>query len=413
MPTVKPSPLENDILLRGVWEGLGTPECHVTGGYVRDRLLGKTSVDLDLVLPGDIDAVAGPARRLAARLDARAHVLGRDANRVWRIDCPEIKVELWPLGALSLDEDIKRRDFSCNALFWQLPHGPLDDRICGRDDLRNGVIRAISKQNLEGDPVRLVRAARFLAQLGGFRIDRQTASWIAGLAPAVAQAPKERVGQELIKLLAAPGAEAGLRSLVVLGLLEPAAPDGACCDHTWIEGNFSAIARLSAFAPHPIAAAVRSAGDAARLALLFRTWGCPDADTLTPFAWSRSDRRHGARAATLLERALKTVEAPAADRRSLIHIAGSAFPATVALASAVEPNRPWARWWRLWRERHESLVNPEPLLSGKEIANILEIEPGSELGHAIDELTEAQIRNEVRTAASARRWLRRRPKPSS
>jgi hypothetical protein len=67
----------------------------------------------------------------------------------------------------------------------------------------------------------------------------------------------------------------------------------------------------------------------------------------------------------------------------------------------------------VWRKRRESLVNPEPLLSGKEIANILEIEPGSELGHAIDELTEAQIRNEVRTAASARRWLRRRPKPSS
>jgi tRNA nucleotidyltransferase/poly(A) polymerase len=406
MPTVNPAALENDLLLRGVWEGLGTPECHITGGYVRDRLLGRESVDLDLVLPGDIEVVAGPARRLAARLDTRAHVLGRDENRVWRIDCPEIKIELWPLGDLSLDADIRRRDFSCNAIFWRFPNGPLDDRVGGQKDLKTGVLRALSKQNLKDDAVRLVRAPRFLAQLEGFRIDQQTAKWIAGLAPAVADAPRERVGQELLKLLAAPGAAAGIRSLLELELLEPAAPDGARCDHDWIEGNLSAIARLSGSAPHPMVAAVRAAGHTAPLALLFRAWGCPGADALAPFAWARSDRLQAARAAALFERALETVEASAADRRSLIHIAGPAFPATISLASAVEPNRPWARWWRLWRERGESLVVPEPLLSGKEIAAILEIEPGTELGRAIEALTEAQVRGTVRTVGGAKRWLK-------
>ena len=406
MPRVNQNALEGDLLLRGVWEGLGTPECHITGGYVRDRLLGRDSVDLDLVLPGDINAVAGPARRLAARLDARAHVLGRDANRVWRIECPEIKIELWPLGNFSLDDDIERRDFSCNALFWRLPDGPFFDRIGGRDDLRNGVIRALSRKNLENDPVRLVRGPRFLAQLEGFKFDPQTASWIAGLAPAVSHAPRERVGQELFKLLAAPGAEAGFRSLLELGLLEPAAPAASRCDRHWIEDNFSAVARLSLSAPHPVEASVRSDGDAARLALLFRAWGCPDADSLAPFAWSRPVRRHAARAAALLEHALKTVEARAADRRSFIHSAGTAFPATLALGAAVDPHRPWASLWRLWRERGQDLVSPEPLLSGEEIANILEIEPGPELGRTIDALTEAQVRGEIRTVTGARRWLR-------
>jgi tRNA nucleotidyltransferase (CCA-adding enzyme) len=406
MPTIDPTALEGDLLLRGVWEGLGTPECHITGGYVRDRFLGRESIDLDLVLPGDIEAAAGPARRLAARLDTRAHVLGRDANRVWRIECPEIKIELWPLGKLSPDDDIRRRDFSCNALFWQLPNGPLDDRVGGQSDLQNGLIRALSKVNLEDDPVRLVRAPRFLAQLEGFKLEPQTASWIADLAPTVGEAPRERIGQELLKLLAAPGASTGLRCLLDLGLFEPAAPEGARCDRSWIEDNLSAAARLSGASRHPVAASLQAGGTAPRLALLLRAWGCPDADALALFAWPRLERRHAARAAALLEHALKTVEAPAADRRSFIHSAGTAFPATLALGAAVDPHRPWVRWWRLWRESGQELVSPDPLLTGEEIASILEIEPGPELGRAIDSLTEARVRGEVRSAGGAKRWLR-------
>ena len=406
MPTVNSDALENDLLLRGVWEGLGTPACYLTGGYVRDRLLGRESVDLDLVVPGNIEAIAGPARRLAARLDTRPHVLGRDANRVWRIDCPEIKIELWPLGDLSIDDDIRRRDFSCNALFWRLPNGPLDDRIGGRTDLETGVVRALSKQNLEDDPVRLVRAPRFLAQLEGFRLEPQTASWIASLAPAVAGAPRERIGQELLKLLAAPGAAEGLRSLLELGLLEPASPAAVRCDRSWLESNLSAATRLSGSASHPAAASLQAGGNAPRLALLFRAWGCPDSNATAPFAWSRSVRRHATRAATLLEHALRTVEASAGNRRAFIHAAGMAFPATLALAAAVEPGRAWARWWRLWREHSMELVDPTPLLTGEEIASFLEIEPGPELGRAVDALTDAQVRGAVRTANGARRWLR-------
>jgi tRNA nucleotidyltransferase (CCA-adding enzyme) len=406
MPTINPTALENDLLLRGVWEGLGTPECHITGGYVRDRLLGRESVDLDLVLPGNIEALTGPARRLAARLDTRAHILGRATKRVWRIECPEIKIELWPLGNLSLDDDIRRRDFSFNALFWQLPDGPFDDRVGGRKDLENGIIRALSKQNLVDDPLRLIRGPRLLAQLEGFKLDPQTVDWIGGLAPAISDAPCARIGQELLKLLAAPGAQDGLRSLLELGLFEPAAPAAARCDLDWIERNLSAAARLSGSAPHPVAASVRAGGDSVGLALLFRAWGCPDANTIAPFAWSRSDRRHAARAAALLEHALATAHAPAADRRAFIHNAGTAFPTTLALSAAVEPDRNWPRWWRLWRERGQELVWPHPLLTGEEIASILEIEPGPGLGHAVDALAKAQVRGRVRSTRSATRWLR-------
>jgi tRNA nucleotidyltransferase/poly(A) polymerase len=408
MPGVDTDALKGDLLLRGVWEGLGTPECHLTGGYVRDRLLGRGSVDLDLVVPGSLENAAGPARRLAARLDTRAHVLGRDANRVWRIETAEIKIELWPLGHLDLDEDIKRRDFSCNALVWNLPDGPLDDRVDGVADLGDRVIRALAKNNLEDDPVRLVRAPRFLAQLEGFEIEAQTSRWIRELAPDCVNAPRERVGQELLKLLAAPAAAAGIRALMDLWLLKPAAPVASRCDRRWLESHVEAASRLAGTAAHPVPAAAREAGIAAHLALLLRGWGNPGANAVAAYAWPRTLRRSAARAAALLDQTLETVDAPAADRRSVIHIAGTAFPVTMALAAAVEPDKPWTRWWRMWRERGKELVNPESLLSGKEIETLLGTEPGPALGRAIDALLEAQVRGDVKTAEGARRWLRRR-----
>jgi tRNA nucleotidyltransferase (CCA-adding enzyme) len=406
MPQIDANALEGDLLLRGVWEGLGTPECHLTGGYVRDRLLGRESVDLDLVLPGSLETATGPARRLAARLDTRAHVLGRGANRVWRIETPEIKIELWPLADLDLDQDIKRRDFSCNALVWRLPDGPLDDRVGGVADLESQVIRALSKKNLEEDPVRLVRAPRFLAQLEGFDIEPRTSRWVRELAPNCVNAPRERVGQELLKLLGARAAGAGIRALMDLWLLKPAAPIASRCDRHWLESHAEAASRLAGTAAHPVPAAVREAGIAAHLALLLRGWGNPGANAVAEYAWPRTLRRPAARAAALLDQALATVDAPAAERRLFIYFAGKAFPVAVALAAAVEPDQPWARWWRLWRERSEELVNPAPLLTGKEIEALLGTGPGPALGRAIDALIEAQVRGDVRTASGAERWLR-------
>jgi tRNA nucleotidyltransferase (CCA-adding enzyme) len=408
MPQIDISVLEGDLLLRGVWESLGSPECHATGGYVRDRLLGRESVDLDLALTGDLDDARGPAQRLAARLDTRAHVLGRESKRVWRIEAPEITVELWPLADLSLDEDIHRRDFSFNALMWSLPDGPLVDRVGGLKDLGNRTLRAISKGNLEDDPVRLVRAPRFLAQLSGFELDPESAVWISALAPRLADAPRERVGQELVKLLAAPGAALGLRSLLDLGLLAPTAPAGVEPDPAWLEANLGAAARLAGAAPHPLPGAVYEAGIAASLGLLLRAWSVPAAHAVQAYAWGADDRRHAIYAASHLTEVANTVDAGSGERRLLIHRAGTTFPAALVLAAAVEPERPgWRRWWRQWAQSGPWLIDPKPLLSGREVAFLLGLEEGPELGRAINVLTEAQVRGEVRTTEGAKRWLRR------
>ena len=400
------SALQNDLLLRGVWEGLGTPECLVTGGYVRDRLLGRETVDLDLVLPGNLENARGPARRLAARLDGRAHVLGRDDKRVWRIETPELKVELWPLGDLDLTSDIHRRDFTINALMWRLPDGPLIDQVGGAADLRTGTLRAIRKKNIQDDPVRLVRAARFLAQFPNFKPDERTAGWIRSLAPRVRHAPPERLGQEFLKLVTLPNPRRGFEAMLDLGILQRTIHPATRFDGPWIAANLDAVSRLRPNA-HPLRAALSEAGASAALGVLLRAWGSPDPGAVSHYAWPRSLRLHAANAARTLDAALSAVDGPAADRRALIHRTGSAFPATIALAAAVEPSHHWNRWWRQWRREGAELVDPVSLLAGEEIAALLGLPPGPALGRAVAALTDAQVRGEVRTRGGAVGWLRR------
>ncbi|MEJ2190010.1 MAG: hypothetical protein P8Y93_11495 [Acidobacteriota bacterium] len=418
MPSVDPAVLEHDPILRRVWTALGRPCCHLTGGYLRDHLLGCPSSDLDLSVAGEPEEWAAPADRLAEVFGVRAHLLGASPHRVWRIEATELKVEIWPRGALDLERDIERRDFSCNALMWMLPAGPLIDRVGGLHDIELRRLRAISQSNLEEDPVRLVRGPRFLAHPSRFTLEQTTAGWIRELAPSLAAAPRERVGQELLKLLAAPFCALGLHALLDLELFEPAAPPGAATESGWLAAHIEASSRFAEATAHPLPAAVREAGDAARLALLLRAWGKPSGGKVADYAWPRETRRHASRAATLLEAVVANADAPAADRRLLIHLAGSSFPTAVALAAAVEPNLPWRRWWRLWQQHGTELVAPEPLLSGLEVMDTLDLAPGKELGAAFRAVITAQIRREVRSKEGARRWLRRwrrenEQKPSS
>jgi tRNA nucleotidyltransferase (CCA-adding enzyme) len=344
---------------------------------------------------------------LAEVFGVRAHLIGAAPRRVWRVEAPDLKVEIWPRGALDLEWDIKRRDFSCNALMWKLPGGPLIDRVGGVRDIEQLRLRAISQANLEQDPVRLVRGPRFLAHPSGFTLERTTAAWIRALAPSLTAAPRERVGQELLKLLTAPLCDRGLQALLDLELLEPAAPPGAATEAGWLAANIETSSRLAGATTHPLPAALREAGDAARLALLLRAWGRPSAGAVADYAWPRETRRHATRAATQLEAVVEGAGAPAADRRFLIHVAGPSFPAAIALAAAVRPERPWRRWWRLWQQHGSELVAPEPFLSGLEVMEILDLAPGEQLGSAFRAVITAQIRQEVRSKEGARRWLRK------
>ncbi len=404
----------NDPVLVSVSRIVEDGEVWVAGGWIRDRLLGLHPTELDLAVPGEAGQAQPLAERLGAALNATPHLLGRPPHSVWRLEGPQLKVEIWPRGALTVAEDCRRRDFTCNALQWRLPGGPLEDPTGGLADLERRTLRAVSRNNLRADPVRLLRVPRFIAQLPRFRIDPMTARWIRELAGELAGAPPERIGQELLRTATAPFPARGFHLLQTFGLLH-AIPPGTQRRRPSHLPILAAAAHWLAMPSCPLhrwgvpAAQLQ----AARLSALLAGW-TGHAAQLEAFAWPRTLREDAVRAVTWLARALPAVDAGPADRRELIARCGRSFPATLSLACATaratgRSLAPWRRWWRQWLRGGPGFVALTPLLRGDEVASILGRAPGPWLGELLEELRTAQIRREVRTRAGARRWLRRVP----
>ncbi len=403
--------LAGDRILRRLAALLGAEAVWVTGGYVRDRLLGGRPDEVDLVVRGTVESAGGAARGIGKGLGVRPHLVGRAPRAVWRIEAPSLKVEIWPLGELTLREDALRRDFTVNALQWRLPVGPLEDPAGGLPDLRARVLRAISRENLASDPVRILRAARLTAQLPGFVLEEGTGGMVRELAPAIASAPRERVGHELLRLLEGPAPSLGLALLTRLGLLEPSAPPGALVQPA-VLARLCPAAHLLRYRTQGLPRLRSPDAIAARLAVLLAAWGPVEEVHLAAHAWPGTERRIARAAAQALPRMLRDVSAPPATRRETMALLGEAFPAALALSAAAAlvgglPAGPWQRWWRQWRNTGRRLLAASPLLSGREVMEVTGLAPGPRLGRLVAELERARIRGEVRTAGGARRWLER------
>jgi len=408
--------LRSDPILAKVAAVAGDAEVWVAGGWIRDRLIGLRPVEIDLTVPGNAEDAAALATRLAGLAGADPHLLGKPPHAVWRLEGAQLKVEIWARGSMSVVEDCLRRDYSCNALQWRLPGGPIQDPAGGLADLGTLRLRAISRRNLLEDPVRLLRAARFMAQLPGFHLDPLTRRWIQELGWQLARAPRERIGQELLRTVLAPWPARGVHLLDSLGLLDAVEPMGAGPHRNTVPAMVGAVAWLERAQRTLLRWGFgQGALDSARLGALLVAWG-PRRPHLEPFAWPQELRRHALAAAHGLPRNLGAVHWKASSRRELMARTAASFPVSFALALATAravgcPLEPWRRWWRQWRRAAPGVLETRPLLRGDEVAALLGRPPGPWLGELLDALRGAQLRGEVRTAAGARQWLLSFPVP--
>ena len=189
---------------------------YVVGGAVRDALLGRVRAELDLDLVIATDAVA-VARQLAGKYQAGFVLL--DAERqIARVVFPGMTVDIAQQDGENIIKDLARRDYTLNAIAYDLQTQQSIDPFSGTQDIQERTIRMVSKENLIDDPLRLLRAYRQGAQLN-FTIESATRDAIRELAPLLTTVAAERVLAELRYLLQTAASSQWLVALVTDGLL--------------------------------------------------------------------------------------------------------------------------------------------------------------------------------------------------
>ena len=208
--------------LRIAREALAEEQAWVVGGALRDRLLGRETTDLDVVVYGDVRAAA---RRLAKASRGVAFELS-DAFGAWRVMARDRtwQTDLTPLRDGSLEADLALRDFTVNAMAEPLPGGELVDPFGGARDTEQRVLRAVGPRSFADDPLRVVRLSRF-AVTHGLTADPATERDAAAHAEGLARVAGERVYAELRALVMGDAPELGIEGLRRTGALAVILPE--------------------------------------------------------------------------------------------------------------------------------------------------------------------------------------------
>ncbi len=233
--------MRRELIEREVWEIMnrlkrgGFRACLV-GGCVRDILLGKK--------PKDFDIATDARPRQVKSLFKRCFLIGRRFRLAHVYISHDRFVEVATFRALAdpeevqggkyaannvfggIEEDALRRDFTINALYFDGSDSSIIDYTGGLKDLRKMVLRSIGDPGVRfrEDPVRIIRAARFCAQLG-FTLSRRDVDAATACAPLIAEANAHRLLVELYKVLRCGASAETFRNLKKLGLLEHWLPE--------------------------------------------------------------------------------------------------------------------------------------------------------------------------------------------
>lgn len=220
-----PVPFSYSPLLDNVRDTLPGQEIYLVGGAVRDMLLNRISRDLDFALPAKGISLA---RRVANALKADFMVLDdeRDTGRVIVTEPNGMRtfLDFAVYRGKDLDEDLHARDFTINAIAFDLRNQTLLDPLNGGSDLRAKLIRACSPISLSDDPVRILRAVRQAAALE-FKIEAETRKAMKQAASLLPKVSSERQRDELFKMLEGPKPDASIRALEMLGVFPYLLPE--------------------------------------------------------------------------------------------------------------------------------------------------------------------------------------------
>lgn len=403
LPTLSPENYPFDLALM-------PQPAYLVGGAVRDAILGKKRdyLDLDFILP--IDAVK-TAKHIAAHYQAGFVLL--DAQRqIARVVFPNATVDIAQQEG-DIETDLRRRDFTVNALAYNPHTQNIIDPLQGYEDISKRVLRMVSPKNLEDDPLRLMRGYRQAAQLG-FDIDNVTQATIIKLAPHLTKVAPERVRTELGYMLGNSAGTVWIVKAIEDGLLKPffknMSQEGCATllkvdkiaaelSETWhqvgvelnryvrdtIKTTWLGIVKLACM--------VDSKPEIAEI-------------ELTELTYSRAEIKAVTTALKLFPQ-LHNLQMPLREQYFFFQEAGFVFPATCILALAHDNLVGGiAPLIARYLNPDDPVAHPTLLLSGKELIIALNLPASPLVGNLLTEIAVAQVEGRVSTQEEAIEYAR-------
>lgn len=193
-------------------------DVYIVGGYLRDILRGKKSSDIDYITRSELRKFANHISKIIRLKPETGTLVELKKEKMIRIALKNgTTLDFTRLNG-RLEDNLNERDFTMNAISWS-PETGIIDLFNSEKDIKKNIIRAISTENLRNDPVRLLRAYRFSAELG-WDIDARTRKMVRGLNSLIKKSAYERITLEFFKLLNSKNCQRAIRMAFDDGLME-------------------------------------------------------------------------------------------------------------------------------------------------------------------------------------------------
>lgn len=203
-------------------------DVYIVGGYIRDILLKKKSLDIDLVVSEKAESFA---KKLAKKINGKCFILHSDLQvyRVAVINNPDLEyIDISLMQGKNIEDDLSRRDFTINALAVKIENFDnikknITDCFDGIKDLQKKEIKVVSKKVFNDDPLRMLRAFRFASEYN-FKISKETLSLIKKSSSKIITVAGERIKNELFRILNNKKSSQYIAAIDECGLLEKMFP---------------------------------------------------------------------------------------------------------------------------------------------------------------------------------------------
>jgi tRNA nucleotidyltransferase (CCA-adding enzyme) len=385
---------------------------YVVGGAVRDSLLGRirAELDLDLVIPvGAVEI----ARKLATAYQA-GFVLLDPERQIARVVFPGMTVDIAQQDGVSITKDLKRRDYTLNAIAYDLQTGETIDPLNGTQDIQERTIRMVCRQNLVDDPLRLLRAYRQAAQLN-FTIESNTRDAIQELASLLTTVAAERVLMELRYLLQTPNSSqwlvATIEDELLSGWLKIPVDIAFKNQLTQFDRSFELVKQhypaLAIELERPVRDTIsttrRSIG---KLTILLSSELAVATKQLLRLTFSSAEIQVVTNVINYLPQLLK-LELSLPEQYFWFKSVGNDFPLLIVLAIATGIELvTLADLIDRYLDPHSQVAHPTALVSGHDLTQSLSIAPSPIIGKLLTEIQLARIMGKISTPDQAIQFAR-------